>query len=250
MGPAMSDKSDRKRIYCNHCKTLTWHGFVASHQYLFGGDEGEPQEWGEYKLWACAGCDTCTMEDYYSADYMRDSEGENVFESILHPKRTHSVRPTKHFMKLPAKLQKLYREVVSSFNENLHLLCAAGLRSLVEGVCADKGISGANLEDKIGGMKALLPESIVKNLHHFRFIGNKAVHELEAPKSYELTVAIDVIEDILNFLYALDYKANLLAKLRAPQPQTTPAAEASSSKDSQSGDGGSTEAKPTRVPTT
>jgi hypothetical protein len=60
-------------------------------------------------------------------------------------------------------------------------------------------------------------------------MGNRAVHELEAPKSYELSVALDVIEDILNFLYALDYNASLLAKIRAAQDvaPATPKASAS-----------------------
>lgn len=204
-------------IHYNHCKTSTHHDIVGSHEYHFSGGESGPDEWGEYSLWACAGCDTCTMQDRYSADYMIDNQGENVFETVFWPKRGFSVRPSKHFVQLPNKLQLLYRELLSAFNENLYLLCAAGLRSLVEGICAEKAIKGANLESKIEGMKVLLPESIVKNLHEFRFIGNKAVHELEAPKSYELGVAIDVIEDILNFLYALDYKASLLAQLRAAQ---------------------------------
>lgn len=202
-----------QRIYCNHCEHPTWHHFIGSHEYHFDGGEGGPDEWGEYRLWACAGCDTCTMEDRYSADYMTDQDGGNIFEINYFPKRGYSVRSSKHFAQLPAKLQQLYREIMSSFNEDLHLLCAAGLRSLVEGVCAQKGIPGGNLEARVEGMKSLLPENIVKHLHEFRFMGNKAVHELEAPKTYELTVAIDVIEDILNFLYALDYKASMLGKL-------------------------------------
>jgi hypothetical protein len=161
------------------------------------------------------------MEDHYTATYMVSYRGDQpngdnqVYESIYHPKRTSSSRPSKHFVNLPEKLNTLYSEVVKSNNEELHLLCAAGLRSLLEGVCAGKGIRGANLEEKIEGMKSLLPESIVKNLHEFRFMGNSAVHELEAPNSFELSTALDVIEDILNFFYALDYKASLLGKIRA-----------------------------------
>ena len=204
-------------IYCNACKGSTRHVLVASREYddHLRVEDGGPAAWGEYRLWVCGGCDTCTMEDHYQADYLPSSESDSIF----HPKRTSSSRPTKHFVNLPPKLETLYSEVVRSNNEGLHLLCAAGLRSLLEGVCSDKGIPGTNLEKKIDGMKSLLPESIVKNLHEFRFIGNKAVHELEAPKSYELGAALDVIEDILNFLYALDYKASLLARLRARAPK-------------------------------
>jgi hypothetical protein len=66
-------------------------------------------------------------------------------------------------------------------------------------------------------MTAVLPTDIVENLHGFRFIGNDAVHKLEAPTDFELTLALDVIEDILNFLYALDYKVSLLEKLKGKQ---------------------------------
>lgn len=213
----MAETEKTKWIYCNHCKSLNRHVFIGSKDYHFSDDEDGPDEWGEYRLWTCAGCDTGTMEDYCTVESMVGEDGENVFDSIYHPKRTHSVRPIKYFVKLPPKLIVLYREIITSLNENLRLLCAAGLRALIEGVCADKGIQGRTLESKIEGMKTLLPESIVKNLHGFRFIGNRAVHELEAPQSGDLILAVEVIEDILNFLYALDYKASLLGKLRASQ---------------------------------
>lgn len=85
----------------------------------------------------------------------------------------------------------------------------------MEGVCADRGVSGKNLEEKIDGMAKLLPANIVKNLHSFRFIGNSAVHELEPPSDLEVSLALNVIEDILNFLYELDYKARMLSEVRA-----------------------------------
>jgi hypothetical protein len=91
-----------------------------------------------------------------------------------------------------------------------------------------KGSSAGNLEMKIEGMKSLSPERIVKNLHEFRLMGNRAVHELEAPRSSELGLALDVIEDILNFVYALDYKASLLARIRAAQGVDTQAVPVSS----------------------
>src|ERR1700678_2897089 len=135
------------------------------------------------------------MQDYYTADYLtrwnEDGEQENqVYESVYHPKRTSSTRGSKHFVNLPRKLEKLYEEVVSAYNESHYLLCAVGLRSLLEGVCAEKQIAGANLEKKIDGMRSLLPENIVKNLHEFRFMGNKAVHELEAPGKQDLGIAL------------------------------------------------------------
>jgi hypothetical protein len=111
----------------------------------------------------------------------------------------------------------LYVEVVNAQNSNLNVLCAIGLRALIEGVCADKKIQGQNLDEKVEAMAALLPANIVKNLHGFRFMGNRAAHELSAPNSGELNVAIDLFEDILNYLYDLDYKARIFAGLDSAQ---------------------------------
>lgn len=43
-------------------------------------------------------------------------------------------------------------------------------------------------------------------------MGNEAVHELGAPERNTLSLAIEVSEDLLNFLYELDYKASRLPK--------------------------------------
>jgi hypothetical protein len=207
------DTSLMKWVYCNHCNGLTHHVCMAQKEYRHEQENG-PDEWGTYLLWSCAGCDTCSMERIYSADFMIDENDKTFSESIFYPKRSHSVRPTKLFFKLPQELSLLYGQVVTSRNESLNILCAAGLRALIEGICADKGIAGRTLEKKIHGMEKLLPASIVENLHSFRFMGNEAVHELKPPPDFELTIALNVIEDVLNFLYELDYKAQMLTDLR------------------------------------
>ncbi len=62
-----------------------------------------------------------------------------------------------------------------------------------------------------------LPKNIVSNLHSLRFIGNEAAHELAAPTVEELKLAIEICEDLLNYLYELDYKAQKLAGARGPK---------------------------------
>jgi hypothetical protein len=213
-----------RRIFCNFCKQVTHHNLVLSHAYDYRIDEESPDEYGQYRLWACAGCDTCTMEDHYTADYMTSQVDEEEFvqeySSVYYPKRAVGFRPAKRFNNLPSELSGLYGEVVSAYNDKLVLLCSGGLRALVEGICADKKIKGRDLETKIDGMSAVLPTDIVKNLHGFRFIGNDALHDLVAPNEFELNLAFDVIEDILNFLYALNYKTSLLDRLKGRQSRS------------------------------
>lgn len=209
------------RIYCNTCKVQTHHELKATHTRYdepalsknvderFAGFE---EVW-EYRFWVCRGCDTVTLEVVYTNTGMLDPKGrDNIWESDFYPKRKRRDWPPKRFRQLDEKLARIYREVVESFNSDSRVLCAVGLRALLEGICADKGVTGRNLQKKIDGLEAHLPPNIVENLHSFRFMGNEAAHELQAPARAELQLAIEVIEDLLNFLYELDYKARRLSK--------------------------------------
>ena len=201
---------ESKRIYCNRCKDETNHVLRGSHSRSHSEDQGYWEEF-TYGFWTCAGCDTGTLEVAWTASGMYDGEKE-IYEYSYHPARASQDLSQKVFRQLPKPLATIYGEVINAYNQRMHLLCAAGLRILIEGICQDKNVSGRRLEERIGGLKAILPENIVQNLHGFRFMGNEAVHELGAPERNTLYLAIEVSEDLLNFLYELDYKASRLPK--------------------------------------
>ncbi len=143
---------------------------------------------------------------------MIDQNGKQIYDSTYYPSRKQQHIQLKRFRKLPQKLAGLYKESVEAYNNKLLILCAAGLRALIEGICVDKNIAGKNLETKIDAMIFILPQNIVENLHSFRFMGNEALHELNPPDKKNLHLAIEVSEDLMNYLYELDYKASQLKK--------------------------------------
>ena len=209
------------KVYCNTCKGDTNHELAFLHERLnelvrSGDERDEPtgfEEWWEYRLWVCRGCDAATLEKAYTNTGLVDARArDQVWRSTFHPRRKRRSRPLKRFSQLDVKLESIYREVIESFNAELRTLCAVGLRALLEGICADKKVIGPNLSGKIEGMKAHLPSNIVQGLHSFRFMGNEAAHELQAPQRRDLQLAIEVMEDLMNFLYELDYKAQRLPK--------------------------------------
>lgn len=216
-------KTTVKKILCNHCRTRTNHLLKAEH-ITYVEDDGLADEY-VYRLWACAGCEHATMElrflDCVPADpELReevdpDEIDEDLYTYSYFPERKAHYLSPKNFAKLNPKLERIYRESISCFNAGALVLCAAGLRSLLEGVCQDKKIKGRTLEERIENLQFLLPnKNIIRHLHHFRFTGNKAMHELEAPSTEDVRLAIDVIQDLLNYIYELDYKASKLKLTR------------------------------------
>lgn len=217
----MSDASPtktpaKKKFFCRKCKTITNHTLEATHKRYGSEDESGWWEEEEFNFWVCAGCETGLLEDRYSDITMFSEDGVHFFETIgIFPPSSNQTLPLKRFKKLPERLAVIYRESIMAFNADLDILCAAGLRALIEGICADKGITGRTLEKMIDNLEAYLPPNIVSNLHGFRFIANDALHELNTPRKYDLRLAIEVSEDLLNFLYDLDYKASQLPKPRS-----------------------------------
>ena len=206
-------RKETQRIFCNTCKWETNHTLLAKHEvdYVDWIDGQHPfRESFEYKFWICAGCEEGTLETRSSNDGMTDEEGQPYWSSSYAPNRTEKSVTEKRFRKLPEKLDQIYREAIRAFNNGLSILCASGLRALIEGICADKNIKGSNLKIKIDAMTEIFPKNIVANLHGFRFMGNTALHELEAPSHANLRLAIEICEDLLNFVYDLEYKAQRL----------------------------------------
>jgi hypothetical protein len=162
----------------------------------------------------CAGCESGTLEVCWTNVTLTQEDGQQEYVYTYYPKRTKHSAEAKVFIQLPKKLRKIYEETIQAFNEELGILCAGGLRALIEGICEDKGLQGGNLEKRIDALAGLLPKNIVESLHSFRFMGNVAIHELTPPERTDLRLAIEVSEDLLNYLYELDYKARNLSLRR------------------------------------
>jgi Domain of unknown function (DUF4145) len=212
----MAEEAPKKtRFYCNHCKVETNHQLIGEHSIKSYDDEADFGEIATDRMWICMGCEHGVLQQEYSNSEMMDPEGREYSNVVYFPERSQYDLAPKPYTKLTPKLAALYSEAITCYNREALILCAAGLRALLEGICQDKKIKGRNLKVKIEGLKTLLPnKNIIRNLHHFRFMGNEAVHELAAPKRTELALAISVIEDLLNFIYELDYKASQLREMR------------------------------------
>lgn len=219
-------------IYCNSCKSKTNHELKATHLrkcYEIEGEEtGRPQllfwEECDYRFWICRGCDTATLEEAWTAEGMVDDSNNQLWNSKYSPERKQKQRVPKTFRQLDANLARVYKEVIQSYNAGCKIITAMGLRALLEGICTNKGITDEDawgLEEKLSKLEKnkFLPSNIVDALHNFKFMGDDAAHRLETPNDKELSLALSVMEDLLNFLYEVEYqlasKAKRLAKFRS-----------------------------------
>jgi hypothetical protein len=210
-----ANPSEKCELFCNFCRHITEHQQIAKPFIRQEKYECDCFIIYLYQIWACSGCKDVTLEVLQSFDMDIDVGGDRLFKRVGYiPNRVKYYHRLTEFDYIPENLFKTYDEIVNVFNCDHFLLCSIGLRSLLEGICVNLNISGKTLEDKIEGLKLLLPEDLVHNLHQFRFMGNEAAHALEVPSQHTLRIAIELIEDILIYFYKLRYSSNDLRSLR------------------------------------
>ena len=219
-------KGETFKIQCTTCNLNTRHVVLqsvdTSASKLLDQQYDISIDWADkYQIVQCQGCETISFRQlhWFSEDWDGPTER-------LYPKRAKNSLPTKDYFNAPPSLRRIYRETIESFNNEVYTLCAAGLRSIVEGICEDQGIIDGpipvtkkdgsskverkeNLQGKISGLceKGILARENSEILHEHRFLGNEAVHKLSQPSPEELTLAIQIIEHTLDALYEIPKKA-------------------------------------------
>ncbi len=216
-------------VHCIECKRPTRHLVTVSLDNT-GSESDEREGWSvdwsdRYQVIECQGCETVSFRHESWFSEAQDFDDDGTTERIYPLRNKDAINP-RPYHNVPSNLRRIYTELIDCFNNDSPTLCAAGLRALVEGVCAQQGIADGpvqvpakgggtqvirrdNLEGRIAGLqeKGLLTQPSAQTLHEHRYLGNSAVHELARPSADELKLAIEIVEHVLEQLYELPEKA-------------------------------------------
>ncbi|MDM5199266.1 DUF4145 domain-containing protein [Fictibacillus enclensis] len=236
-----------EKVYCSYCKGKRNHKIITT--YEEAADNYAEFHWhAKYHIVKCAGCDTVAFVEQYGDEDTWDYDkysGEREWVDIYKVFPPEPPKPSeedevlgglklkiKTFVHLNPEIKDLYVQIVKVFNLRFHILCAAGLRTLIEAICLESQITGGNLfdeekkvrisnkkkeiystslEGKIYGLyqKQLILWDHCRILQEVRDIGNTAVHEIKHPSLLTLRQAIIIVEGILESIYELKGKTLL-----------------------------------------
>ena len=166
----------------------------------------------------------------------RDPESGDIIPTIRsYPTCEEDALLKKPFLNVPWKLRSLYSEVMDTYNIGSTTLCAAGIRAVIEGICADKGIRRGpverknpngdvifrregTLEGRINGLYEgrIITQLLKESLHEHRYLGNDALHTLQPPDRKRLAIAIELLEHTLDHVYEVADRLALLKARKRP----------------------------------
>jgi hypothetical protein len=226
-------KTDGKEIKCTcpNCKKKMNHSVMQS-VHVDGMDPEDQTDWrNDFQIIQCLGCDAIHFRhlNYFSEYFDYDCNGTT---EKLYPPIDEMHRNDRNYDMLPYNLENIYKETISSFNNSNHILCAIGIRAILEGICKDNEIkkgkverikagvevfqNSAQLDGKINGLneKGIISNKQCKVLHELRFLGNDAVHDLSVPTKKEIGIALDIIEHMIDDIYDIPEKSKVLERKR------------------------------------
>lgn len=172
---------------------------------------------GEWQIIECKGCERISFrEKWVTSEDIDPATGELEKMIELYPERKTNFLEEKHYTVLPKKIRNIYREIIQSFNMNMYLSCSACLRVIIEEICSQSDITKGNIVGKISKLhiQGFLTERHAEILHQHRFLGNKALHEVQLPTREELLLAIQIMEHTIENIYELQDKFEELEWLK------------------------------------
>lgn len=220
------NKEEITKGHCNQCGGETKH-FVVAQRSKPGredlDDEGDSWiEWNTtWEMLECCGCETIKLRKSF---WFSEDDGTRI---EYFPPAVARELPGWNSA-LSEDMASLLIEVYAALNADSRRLAVMGARTLIDMVILDTVGDVGTFKDK---MSALEAQGVVSSKNR-EFLeaaleaGNAAAHRGHAAKSHEVNHVMDIVENLLQAVYALPKATSALKATtppRPPRPATNPA---------------------------
>jgi uncharacterized protein DUF4145 len=189
--------------FCKGCKRSTKHEVLCEIKEANETPEFQQQE--TWQIIKCRGCDKISFRSVYENLQEIDELGFHIETIVLYPYREALREPNENLRHVPLAVHRIYEETINALNASMRLLAAIGLRTMIEAICIDQQTPEGNLEKRISALakQGVLSVAQAEILHSHRFLGNIAAHEIEAPETDELVLALQIAETVMETIYVI-----------------------------------------------
>ena len=170
-----------------------------------------------FEIFQCQGCDSVLVR----RSFLFEPLGEEA-ELSYFPARI-SRHPPPWSWGLPSELRDLLKEVYGALQSNSPRLALMGIRAVVDVAILEKVGDIGSFAEKLTSLerKGFVGQRQKDFLSAVLDAGNAAVHRGHAASAQELEYAMDIVENLLQAVYALEGAAQHL-RVKTPPRQRLP----------------------------
>jgi hypothetical protein len=207
---------EKEKLQCNDCHGLRWHVLRASYSVEGAEDWGDNfvEPWTDaFEIFQCLGCDSILVRrSFLFAPY-----GEEA-EFSYFPARSSRHRPRWSWA-LPPELHELLREVYGALQSNSPRLALMGIRAVVDIAILEKVGDTGSFAEKLTALErgGFVGQRQRDFLSAVLDAGSAAAHRGHVASEQELEYAMDIVENLLQAVYALEGAAEHLRGKTPPR---------------------------------
>jgi Domain of unknown function (DUF4145) len=208
--------SRREKLQCNDCHGLRWHALRTSYSVEgeedMGGNCYEP--WTDtFEIFQCRGCDSLLVR----RSFLFLPIGEEA-EISYFPARSSRHRPSWSWG-LPPELRELLGEVYTALQSNSPRLALMGIRAVVDVAILEKVGDAGSFVEKLAVLEreGYVGQKQRNFLSAVLDAGSAAAHRGHTASEQGLEYAMDIVENLLQAVYALEGAAEHLREATPPR---------------------------------
>lgn len=199
-------------VFCNKCNEKTNHEIHFTK--CIDGEDGPIDWYNLYQVLECRGCGNITFRNRLWFSEFQDFEPESdpVFRDKYYPTALIRKSPIWLDELENQNLTEVLKEVYSSFQNNLQIVTAIGIRTAFDIIAIEKindiGSFDKKLNDLLNRKIITSDEKII--LDTLIDSGNAAAHRGYSPSKDDIHILFDILEKIIEKIY---FSENILKKL-------------------------------------
>ncbi|MBY0554225.1 DUF4145 domain-containing protein [bacterium] len=213
------------KAHCNSCKQETNHDVKAEYtnNWQHEDEYNSEQGWITYQVISCCGCDQTKFlmseQSSYDVEHYTNHNGEH--ETHFPTKKTYF--PENEWREMPkwvhhlysdeGSLYEIYSELYLALRSNLIRLAGMASRSAIEQILnktvgEEKSPFDRRLQLLVDNN--FIATSELETLKTALDFGNATTHRSWKPKKEDLSIALDIIENLMHRIYVLAENAKTL----------------------------------------
>lgn len=196
--------------HCNNCGGRRNHHVRCEHEKHYSeriDDYCTLQTYDKYSIVECCGCGNVSIKHIHTFSEDMDEQGREVVHVNYYPKAYFRRKPAwtlEPYWDIPSnKIKKIHDEIYSAMYNDCGILAMIGIRSLLEaimiGKCGDNGSFANNIKKfyengHISNVQKTYLETTID-------AGHSVTHRGHIPSQEDLSMAIDITENIIETTY-------------------------------------------------
>lgn len=209
---------DPVRIYCNQCHNETLHKLLKE-----VCDKGTEQvddyldiSWNiRHQMFECCGCKDVVLRRIHARSEWGEEPDVQYF-----PPLTSRIKPA-WLYNLPSDIRRMLEEIYNSLNANNRALPLMGARAVLDMVMVEKIGDQGTFAQKLNSLesKGFISSKNKEILAIVLDAGSAATHRGFAPKLEQVSVVLDIVENLLQAVYLFQKDVEAIKKAIPPRQQ-------------------------------